>query len=248
LASLIASSPLVQLYDRLYSAFGPQQWWPAKTRFEVIVGAVLTHNAAWRNVEQALANLRARRAMSPRALHQLPQPELAELIRPSGYFRLKAQRLQNLTGFLFKRYGGSLNRMFATELGTLRRELLAVNGIGPETADSILLYAGNLPTFVVDTYTQRVLKRHGWIDSSADYHAVKAHFESSLPTEAALYNEFHALLVRVGNQHCRKTPNCEHSPLADLLPDDGPLEVKPAAARRSSTSAAVERRPRRQDW
>jgi endonuclease-3 related protein len=243
---LIASSPLIQLYDRLYAAFGPQEWWPAKTRFEVIVGAVLTQNAAWRNVEQALANLRARRALSPRALHQLAQSELAELIRPSGYFRLKAQRLKNLTGFLFNRYGGALNRMFATDLATLRGELLAVNGIGPETADSILLYAGNLPTFVVDTYTQRVLKRHRWIETDADYHAVKRHFESSLPAEAALFNEFHALLVRVGNRHCRKTPDCEQCPLADLLPSDGPLE--PDRARRSSlTSDLPGRRPRQQD-
>jgi endonuclease III related protein len=247
LAALIASNPLLQLYDRLYSAFGPQQWWPAKTRFEVIVGAVLTQNAAWRNVEQALANLRARRALAPRALHQLPQSELAELIRPSGYFRLKAKRLRNLTGFLFHRYGGSLNRMFATELGTLRQELLAVNGIGPETADSILLYAGNLPTFVVDTYTQRVLKRHDWIDSKADYHAVKEHFESSLPTEATLFNEFHALLVRVGNRHCRKTPDCAQCPLADLLPEAGPREFQPVPLAQSTTSAATQRRLRRQD-
>jgi endonuclease-3 related protein len=216
-------SPLSQLYDRLYSAFGPQEWWPAETPFEVIVGAVLTQNAAWRNVEQAIENLRAAGVLSPRALHHLPQTELAELIRPSGYFRLKAQRLKNLLDFLFARYRGSLKRMFATDLATLRAELLGVNGIGPETADSILLYAGNRPTFVVDTYTQRVLKRHGWIEREADYHEVKRRFESELPADAALYNEFHALLVRVGNRHCRKTPDCDHCPLADLLQPGGPL-------------------------
>jgi endonuclease-3 related protein len=229
---VLRPSPLIRLYDRLYSAFGPQQWWPAKTPFEVIVGAVLTQNAAWRNVEQALANLRNKRVLVPRALHQLPQSELAELIRPSGYFRLKAQRLKNLTAFLFDRYRGSLKRMFSTELATLRRELLTVNGIGPETADSILLYAGNLPTFVVDTYTQRVLKRHGWIEPEADYHTVKRRFEETLLAEAALFNEFHALLVRVGNQYCRKTPDCEHCPLAELLPADGPRDVKQAGRRR----------------
>ncbi|HEY2148789.1 MAG TPA: endonuclease III domain-containing protein [Pirellulales bacterium] len=216
-------SSLTRLYDRLYNAFGPQSWWPAETPFEVIVGAVLTQNAAWRNVEQALNNLRTAGVLAPRALYRLPQAELAELIRPSGYYRVKAQRLKNLLDFMFIRYRGSLKRMFATDLATLRVELLGVNGIGPETADSILLYAGNLPTFVVDAYTQRVLKRHGWIDRDADYHAVKRHFESELPAEAAHYNEYHALLVRVGNRHCRKTPNCEACQLADLLPADGPL-------------------------
>jgi endonuclease-3 related protein len=214
---------LQPLYDRLFSEFGPQRWWPAKTPFEVIVGAVLTQNAAWRNVERALANLRAARALTPRALHRVPTPELAELIRPSGYYNLKARRLKNLLDFLFTRYGGSLKRMFATELPALREELLAVNGIGPETADSILLYAGNLPTFVVDAYTHRVLKRHRWIDAAADYHAIKQHFESQLPADAALFNEYHALIVRLGNHHCRKTPNCTSCPLADLLPMDGPF-------------------------
>jgi endonuclease-3 related protein len=214
---------LTQLYDRLFSAFGPQKWWPAKTPFEVIVGAVLTQNAAWRNVERALDNLRAARVLAPRALHRLPQSELAKLIRPSGYFRVKARRLKNLLDFMFTRYRGSLKRMFATDLFTLRMELLEVNGIGPETADSILLYAGNLPTFVVDAYTHRVLKRHGLIERDADYDAVKRRFESELPPEAALYNEYHALFVRVGNRHCRKTPSCESCPLADLLPADGPL-------------------------
>jgi endonuclease-3 related protein len=221
---LSSRPPLSNLYARLYSAFGPQRWWPAKTPFEVIVGAVLTQNTAWRNVEQAIANLRAARVVSPRAVHQLSQSELAELIRPSGYYRLKARRLKNLVEFVFARYRGSLKRMFATDLPILRAELLAVNGIGPETADSILLYAGNLPTFVVDTYTQRVMKRHGWIEPAADYDAVKRRFESELSAEAALFNEFHALLVRVGNQHCRKTPDCDHCPLADLLPPSGPLD------------------------
>ncbi len=215
-------SPLAQLYDRLFAAFGAQEWWPAETPFEVIVGAVLTQNASWRNVEQALANLRAAGVLAARPLHQLPHADLAELIRPSGYYRLKARRLKNLLDFLFARYRGSLKQMFATDLTTLRAELLTVNGIGPETADSILLYAGNLPTFVVDAYTQRVLKRHGWIEPEAGYHDVKRRFEAELPAEAALYNEYHALLVRIGHRHCRKTPNCEQCPIADLLPEGGP--------------------------
>jgi endonuclease-3 related protein len=214
---------LLDLYDRLFSEFGPQRWWPAKTPFEVIVGAVLTQNAAWRNVERAIANLRAARVLTPRALHRLPTTDLAELIRPSGYYNVKARRLKNLLDFLFTRYGGSLKRMFATELPLLREELLAVNGIGPETADSILLYAGNLPTFVVDAYTHRVLKRHRWIAAAADYHAIKRYFESQLPADTALFNEYHALIVRLGNRHCRKTPNCTTCPLADLLPEDGPF-------------------------
>ncbi len=155
-------------------------------------------------------------------MRRLPQCELAELIRPSGYFNLKARRLKNVLELLFARYRGSVKRMFAVDAAQLRRELLEVDGVGPETADSILLYAGNHPSFVVDTYTHRVLKRHGWMHPAADYYQVKAHFESQLPLDAALYNEFHALFVRIGNRHCRKTPDCATCPLVDLLPAGGP--------------------------
>ncbi|MHB1034252.1 MAG: endonuclease III domain-containing protein [Pirellulales bacterium] len=217
-------SVLTQVYRRLFRAYGPQHWWPGQTPFEVVVGAVLTQNTAWKNVERAIGNLREAGVMEPHALYRLPLEELADLIRPAGYFRRKAARLRNLLALLVDRYDGSLDAMFASNPAALREELLAVNGTGPETADSILLYAGNVPTFVVDTYTRRVLARHGWIDFDADYSSIKEYFESGLEPDAAMFNEFHALLVRVGHLHCRKQPKCEGCPLADLLPEGGPRE------------------------
>lgn len=212
---------LSDVYDLLYNAYGPQQWWPADSAFEVMVGAVLTQNTSWKNVEKAIENLRSEDLLSPQALHELPDVQLAELIRPAGYYRLKTRRLRNLVNFIMDQYGGSLSTMFSAGLDTLREQLLGINGIGPETADSILLYAGQLPTFVVDTYTARVLKRHGWIEPEADYHAIKDHFENQLEENVQQFNEMHALLVRVGNQHCRRTPKCEGCPLEPLLPEGG---------------------------
>jgi endonuclease-3 related protein len=217
-------SILTDLYDRLLQAYGHQNWWPAKSPFEVVIGAILVQNTSWKNVEKAIGNLARGDLLSVAELHDLPQDELQELIRPAGYYRIKARRLRHLLDFLVDRYDGSLAAMFNTDLGTLRQELLGVHGVGPETADSILLYAGNLPTFVVDTYTHRVLARHGWIDFDAVYDEIKEHFEDTLPQDAALFNEFHALLVRVGHLHCRKTPRCEGCPLAEMLPKGGPLE------------------------
>lgn len=190
-----------------------------------MVGAVLVQNTAWRNVERAIENLREAGLMEPRALYAVPEPQLAELIRPAGYYQVKARRLRNLLRLIVERYDGALDAMFRTDLTTLREELLGVSGIGPETADAILLYAGGLPTFVVDTYTHRALARHGWIRYDAGYHEIKDHFESSLPADAALYNEYHALLVRLGKEYCRKTgPKCEACPLIDLLPASGIVE------------------------
>jgi endonuclease-3 related protein len=215
-------SDLLTAYERLYSAFGPQHWWPGESPFEIIVGAVLVQNTAWRNVERAIQNLSDAAVMNPHALYGLPVEELAELIRPAGYFQVKARRLRNLLEFIVHHYGGSLKAMFASDLITLREQLLAIHGIGPETADAILLYAGNFPTFVVDTYTHRVLARHGWIGYDSTYHEIKDYCESSLPADAALYNEYHALLVRVGKEHCRRAaPRCEGCPLAELLPLSG---------------------------
>ena len=212
-------SDLMEMYQQLLSAYGPQHWWPGQTPFEVMVGAVLTQNTNWSNVEKAIANLRERDLLSPEGIHHLEAEELAPVIRPAGYFRVKAGRLKNLMGWLFERYDGDLERMFATPLRQLRQSILSVNGIGPETADSILLYAGNLPTFVVDTYTYRVLVRHRLIESEADYERMKGLFEESLDEDVALYNEFHALLVRVGKRHCRPRPRCENCPLEDLPHD-----------------------------
>ncbi len=219
------TATLREVYEHLLSALGPQHWWPGETPFEVIVGAVLVQNTAWKNVERAIANLRDADLLSPEAIHQTPAEELEELIRPAGYYRLKARRLKHLIDFLVERYDGSLDDMFATGVWALREELLSVNGIGPETADSILLYAGELPTFVVDTYTARVLKRHGWIEPEADYYAIKELFESNLEEDVAMWNEYHALLVRVGHLYCRKTPKCEECPLGEWLPEGGVVEM-----------------------
>ena len=214
---------LRQIYDRLFDALGPQHWWPGETPFEVMVGAVLTQNTNWNNVEKAITALREADLLDPHALMQVPLEELEELIRPAGYFRVKARRLRNLIGLLVDRYDGSLEAMFSRGLPALREELLSVNGIGPETADSILLYAAGLPTFVVDAYTFRVFARHGWIDFEADYYGLQELFHSQLPDDVALFNEYHALLVRVGKHFCKKTPLCEGCPLAALLPEGGPL-------------------------
>jgi endonuclease-3 related protein len=216
---------MISIYDRLLAAFGPQHWWPGEAPFEVIVGAVLVQNTAWKNVERAIANLREAGVMQPRSLYELDEKDLAELIRPAGYFQVKARRLRNLLKLIVEKYDGSLEAMFRVDRTILRRELLGVNGIGPETADAVLLYAGGVPTFVVDTYTHRILARHGWIGYDADYHQLQQHFEASLPQDTALYNEYHALLVRLGKEFCRKTaPKCDTCPLASMLPAGGIVE------------------------
>ena len=216
---------LTDVYQNLFDFFGPQHWWPGETPFEVMTGAVLTQNTNWQNVERAIHNLREADLLDPHALHDVPAEELEELIRPAGYFRVKARRLHSLLDFIIERFDGDLDAMFATSLPELRERLLEVNGIGPETADSILLYAGGLPSFVVDAYTHRVFSRHGWIDFEADYHQIQDHVEGELPREVPVYNEFHALLVRLGKDFCRKTkPKCDECPLRELLPRGGPLE------------------------
>jgi endonuclease-3 related protein len=219
------STLLKEVYRRLLDAFGPQHWWPGESPFEMTVGAVLTQNTSWQNVERAIRNLREVGVMEPHALDALDDLALQELIRPAGYFRVKAKRLRSFVRFLVERYGGSLEAMFRTPLATLREELLAIHGVGKETADSILLYAGSLPVFVVDAYTHRIFARHGWIGFDADYDQIQDYFQSSLPDDASMYNEFHALLVRLGKDYCRKTgPRCEECPLRELLPRGGPLE------------------------
>jgi endonuclease-3 related protein len=218
-------SKIHQVYHHLLKTLGPQHWWPGDTPFEIIVGAVLTQNTNWQNVVKAIRNLREADLLDPHALYNVPPEELEELIRPAGYFRVKARRLRSLLEFLIVRYDGSLEKMFRAGLPELREELLAVNGIGPETADSILLYAGDLPTFVVDAYTHRVLARHGWIGFEADYHQIQDYLLASLPQEVQLYNEFHALIVHLGKHYCKKTgPKCRECPLFKMLPEGGPLE------------------------
>ncbi|MBI5875870.1 MAG: endonuclease III domain-containing protein, partial [Deltaproteobacteria bacterium] len=201
-------------YKKLFSAFGSQHWWPGDTPFEVIVGAILTQNTAWTNVEKAIRNLKKAKLLNPKRLHDLSQAELAQYIRPAGYFNIKAKRLKHFLNYLFDNYGGSLNRMFKKRTDALRRELLEVNGIGPETADSILLYAGNHPVFVVDAYTKRIFSRHGIILADVEYHDVQEIFIKNLPHDVKMFNEYHALIVRVGKDFCRtKKPLCGRCPL-----------------------------------
>lgn len=231
---------LLRYYDVMSTALGPMHWWPAETPFEVIVGAILTQSTAWANVERAIANLREARLLTPSAMLRVRTSRLAALVRPSGYFRQKAKKLNAFLRFLQTRYAGSLRRMFQTPTLKLREELLSVHGIGPETADSILLYAGNHPVFVVDAYTHRILERHGITEGKPDYENVRAFIESSIPREPQLFNEFHALIVNTGKNWCRKrTPRCEACPLRSLLPANSPLaaplatvatEVSPAGS------------------
>jgi endonuclease-3 related protein len=205
---------LLAIHDALLAAFGPQGWWPGETPFEVMVGAILTQNTNWRNVERAIANLRAARVLTPAAMARLRPQALAGLIRPAGYFRVKAARLGNLLDHLRRRHGGSVARMLRTPMPPLREELLGISGIGPETADSILLYAAGHPSFVVDAYTRRVLSRHGLAGEGAGYDEVRRIFTRSLPAEAPLFNEFHALIVRLGKEFCRpRAPRCAACPL-----------------------------------
>ena len=216
----VLSSPAVlpQFYQTLSAALGPMHWWPAKTPFEVIVGAILTQNTAWVNVERAIANLRRERMLTPRALQQASLGKLARLVRPSGYFRQKAKKLKAFVRFLRENFDGSLARMFRTPTAELRARLLAVHGIGPETADSILLYAGNHPVFVVDAYTKRILLRHGLVGEDPGYEEVRQLFESNVPRDPRLFNEFHALLVNVGKNWCRpQDPRCSECPLGPYL-------------------------------
>ncbi len=225
---------LMSLYRHLFRHFGPQRWWPARSRFEVIVGAILTQNTAWANVKRAIAAMRAERLMNPRAIDAAPHGRLARTIRSSGYYNMKAGRLKQFTRFFMRRFGGSLQRMFRTELATLRKELLAISGIGEETADSILLYAGDQPIFVVDAYTRRVLERHGLIQEGSNYGEIQRIFMEHLPADAALFNEYHALIVAVGKQYCRRTPHCEACPLRYDL-SEGASAIPPVTPRVGGT-------------
>jgi endonuclease III related protein len=210
---------LLDLYRVLYRVYGPQHWWPGDTAFEMIVGALLTQNTAWINVEKAIANLKHERLLSVSRLFCVTEKKLASLIRPSGYFSIKTKRLKHLLEFIRCRYAGSLKKMFADDPHVLRRELLGVNGIGPETADCILLYAGEKPFFVIDAYTKRVFSRHGLISEKEEYHAVQRLFTANLPRNVRLFNEYHALIVRVGKEYCKKgEPRCNACPLEILLP------------------------------
>lgn len=205
---------LREIYDRLDQAFGPQHWWPGDTPFEIMVGAVLTQNTNWANVERAIANLKAADALSLEAMSALAPERLAQFIRPAGYFNIKAARLGHLLATIARRYDGDLERMLARPTDELRQALLSTKGVGPETADSILLYAAGKPVFVVDAYTFRILGRHDLADESMGYFDLQELVMDATPSDAAYYNQFHALLVRLGKERCKKTkPLCQGCPL-----------------------------------
>lgn len=204
------------IYRRLFSHFGPQHWWPGETPFEVAVGAILTQNTSWANASKAVSALKEKGLLTPKALHRLPALRLAHLIRSSGYFRQKTKRLKIFVKYLYGQYGGSMNRMRLRPWPRLREELLALHGIGQETADSIGLYALGKPTFVVDAYTRRFLARHSFIPWDASYQDIQTLFMSHVPKSARLFNEYHALVVALGKHLCRTNPKCDLCPLRSV--------------------------------
>ena len=201
------------MYKLLWSHFGDQHWWPGDSPLEVCIGAILTQNTAWNNVEKAIASLKKERKLSIKTLHEMPEARLGELIRASGYYNVKAKRLKNFILHVVEVHQGSLKKMFEADVKNLRSELLGINGIGKETADCIVLYAAEKPIFVVDAYTKRVLQRHGFVNEKASYDEIQRLFENHLELDIKLYNDFHAQIVATGNQYCRKTPRCDECPL-----------------------------------
>ncbi len=203
---------LMQIYSKLLEKFGKQYWWPAETNFEVITGAILTQQASWKNVEKAIKNLKSLLLLNPYNIYKIELKKLEEIIKPSGFYKIKAKRLKNFVNFLFEKYDGDLERLLSLDKDELRKELLTVNGIGKETADSIVLYAAHKPTFVVDAYTIRIFNRLGVI-KERDYEKVKEIFEKSLHIDVEIYKEYHALIVELGKNICKVKPRCEACPL-----------------------------------
>lgn len=203
----------MKMYRLMFGRFGHQQWWPGDTPFEICVGAILTQNTNWQNVEKAIANLKKNRCLSLKKINSLSAAQLAELIRPAGYFNIKAKRLQNFTSHVTKNHGGRLRALLDQPLEKLRHELLEINGIGPETADSMVLYAAGLPSFVIDAYTRRIFSRHNLCEKDASYHDLKKFCEDNLPRDVELYNDYHAQLVAVAKNYCKTHAACEGCPL-----------------------------------
>jgi endonuclease-3 related protein len=207
---------LVEMYERLLRAFGPRHWWPGESPFEVVVGAILTQNTSWANVEKAIANLKKAGILTPLAMRRVGEDQLARIIKPSGFYRLKASRLKGFIDFFCREFHGDMDRMRSEDLGSLRERLLKVDGIGPETADSILLYALGKPIFVVDAYTKRIFSRHNLIFEKWSYGDVQSMVMGEIGGDVGLYNEFHALLVFLGKHWCRRIPRCDGCPLEGL--------------------------------
>ena len=207
---------LMEIYNLLFSALGPQNWWPAETELEMMVGAILTQNTSWNNVEKAIQNLKEKDLLSIKGLSQIPASVLAGYIRSAGYYNIKAKRLKNLIKFIEDKYNGDIDRLLSLDTDTIRKELLSVKGIGMETADSIVLYGAGRPIFVVDTYTHRILTRHNLIEEEAGYNDLQLAFMDNLPNDAELFKEFHALIVKTGKDFCRKRLLCPNCPLEGL--------------------------------
>jgi len=205
---------LLKIYNHLYHHFGPLNWWPGDTPFEIMIGAILTQNTSWRNVEKTIKNLKEENLLNPKKLNGLDQKKLIRLIRPSGYYNVKAKRLKNFLTFYIDHYEASAKKMFSEDAQELRRKLLTINGIGAETADSILLYAGKKPFFVVDAYTKRVFFRHKLISEDSSYHKIQEFFMQNLPHNVELFNEFHAQIVMLGKNICtNRNPKCLICPI-----------------------------------
>jgi len=203
----------MKIYRTLYRAYGPRHWWPGETPFEVMIGAILTQNTSWKNVEKAIQELKRKEVLSPEGIYCLTKRELASLIKSSGYYRIKADRVKAFIDFLYEEFDGNLKKMRERRLEGLREKLLGVKGIGPETADSILLYGLKKPVFVVDAYTKRILSRHSIISEKASYDDVQSLFMDHLPVDEKLFNEYHALFVQLGKMVCKKIPRCDICPL-----------------------------------
>ncbi len=220
-----AGELLPRYYSVLRARFGPQQWWPARTRLEVILGAILTQNTTWHNATLALRNLRKAGLLSWQALRRACLSGLEACVRPSGFYRQKARTIRDFVDWLSREHAGSLDRLFSLPTDELRRRLLDLRGLGPETVDAIILYAVERPLFVADAYTRRVLARHGFVSEVADYHQTQDFLHAHLPPDASLFNEFHALLVAVGKKHCKpRSPKCAGCPLEEFLPGGGAVE------------------------
>lgn len=220
---------LQQYYEKLLDELGPQGWWPARTRLEIVLGAILTQNTTWNNAALALKRLRKAGLLTLSRLLGVRQAQLEELIRPAGFFRQKASAIRNFLDWLAAAFAGSLGSVFKQSPEVLRSELLDIRGLGPETVDAILLYAGRQPFFVADAYTRRILARHDLLPEGASYEAAQTFLHRHLPADPALFNEFHALLVEVGKRYCRRrAPCCQECPLQEFLlhePQDRPTEL-----------------------
>jgi endonuclease III related protein len=215
-SSLLKSSNanrLMEMFDLMMNRFGPQHWWPGESEIEMMIGAILTQNTSWKNVEKAIHNLKAKGILNVEGIHSLSIPLLAEEIKPAGYFNVKAGRLKNLASFIVERYGGDMSAFLSEDTGALREALLSIKGVGPETADSILLYAAHRPVFVIDAYTYRILNRHGMVEDQITYNELQNVFTDNLTEDAGLFNEFHALIVKTGKEFCRGKPLCHSCPL-----------------------------------